>query len=52
MDVPEGSVYAMHRLATDVLWKFQFDSPVVNAWHLVDDQLVPLNLFRLASYAE
>lgn len=44
--VPEGIVCAVHKHTPNViLWQYQFDHPIVNAWKNSKDNLVKLDLF-------
>lgn len=44
--VPEGIVCAVHKHTPNViLWQYQFNHPIVNAWKNSNDNLVKLDLF-------
>lgn len=44
--VPDGIICAMSKENSNIIkWKRKFQSPIVNAWKIVNKKLVPVNLF-------
>ncbi|KAJ9578241.1 hypothetical protein L9F63_005540 [Diploptera punctata] len=50
--VPEGLICAVNKINGEIIWKHKFDSPVVAAWQLINDEMTSVDLFSGAQWTQ